>query len=126
MSTLNVDTRIIRAALQRAYSECSVGNPRPLLSVLTDKSNAAFDLVSSGAVSSVTENGQTTEFDLSGPNGAPSSSVMLAIWTYLIELHERAVSALPADSDDPLIFAQICSYLRPITGYVDDWRFCRQ
>jgi len=118
---MNVGNKIILAALRKAYGEIVPTNPvtLQLRAKLLANSADSFSTISGGAIKSVTANSQTTIF--MGAGESVDATDLVGIWSYLIELYDRAFTKLGSGQTDVLLEALMETYLRDVTGYTSDW-----
>ena len=119
---MSVNTRVALAALRSALAECGAATGKKLKAVLDAKASEKFDAVSGGAISQSSGSGRSVSFFGAGGSNDPTAGDMVEVYIYLRELYDRALAALGATTD-ALLAAQMETYLRPVKGYVNDWRF---
>lgn len=96
--------------------------PKPSLRVsLQAKADAQFALVSSGSIREVSANGQNVT--LSNDPMAITPQSVLDAWTYLVDTFDRAYAALGGTPTDDLVEAKMETYLRPVTGYTNNFMY---
>ena len=119
---MNVDARIIVAALHRVWTlDCQSGEgPTRLRDALISRSGVLFDQVSTGGIKAVTANGRSTVFADAGI-GQLTPMETLTVWEYLVELFDRAVGDLGGSPTDLQVEVRMESYIRPITNYTTDF-----
>ena len=120
---MSVNTRVALAALRSALAECGAATGKKLKAVLDAKASEKFDAVSGGAISQSSGSGRSVSFFGAGASSDPTAGDMVEVYIYLRELYDRALVALGAPQTDIAIETQMETYLRPVTGYVNDWRF---
>jgi hypothetical protein len=120
---VNIDIRLVAAALRKTWAECTAVNPAlSLRDRLQFYETAQFKVVSSGVVKSTSANNQHTTFDTSG-EGGPTSAQAVTIYGYLIEQFDRAVSELGGQPTDLQVEQKMETYLRPVTGWTNNWMY---
>jgi hypothetical protein len=122
---MQTDARIGLAALRKAWLECSTARPVvPLRTKLLQESGAAFDVIAGGEFRSTSGSNRHVTLAGSDSNG-PSQSDISVMWTYLIELYDRAVVDLGQVSD-ALLEARMETYLRPVYGTNENWMYLQK
>lgn len=90
------------------------------------RSGEQFDFAETGDISSASANGHAVTL-AKGANETLSQTDVLAVWVYLVELFDRAASALGVDVTDLSVHAQIKTqmetYLRPVCGYTTNFAY---
>jgi hypothetical protein len=122
---MTTDVRIGLAALRKAWLECSAARPVvPLRTKLLQESGAAFDIISGGEIRSTSGSNRHVTLAGSDSNG-PSQSDISVMWTYLVELYDRALAELGAVGD-AAIEARMETYLRPVYGTNENWMYLQK
>ncbi len=118
---LNTDSRFCLAALRSVWGTAA-SRPTSLRDALQAKSDTQFSIVAAGGIKSTSANGQHTIFSEKNGQG-PIPAEVLAVWVYLVELFDRATGELGGTPTDTLVEAKMETYLRPVTGYTDNWMY---
>lgn len=121
---MNIDQRFMLAALRNVWGICKVA-PSPLRDALQAKSDSYFTMVSQGQIKTASGNGQMAELDIQ--SGAPTPSLLLSMWVYLVDMFDNSTTDLKCGGNnaptDTQVEAQMETYLRPITGYTNNWMY---
>ena len=122
---MSVSVRVALAALRSVWAECKAAtDPKPkLIDALNDRAGGGVAALSGGSVRSTSGNGHHVTFSDSSGGNNPTGADMVEMYVYLTELHDRAKSFLGGEPEDQAIETQMELYLRPVTGYQNDWRF---
>jgi len=123
---VDISQRFLLAALRSVWGEISIitPTPPPLRAALQAKSDAQFSMVQNGAVGVVSGNGHHVSFQKGGGEGGEvSPQQVLDAWVYLVEIFDRSFGDLGGTPTDTAVEAQMETYLRPITGYTNNWMY---
>lgn len=124
---MSVSSRIALAALRSLWSECRAARPaKKLKDGLDDKVALKFTAVSSGAIQSTSGSGRSVTFFSTATSNDPSAADLVECYIYLRELYDRALTALGGSPTDAAIETQMETYLRPLSGYQNDWRMLQR
>jgi hypothetical protein len=118
---VNVSGKFLVAALRSAYAEATTVPAVALRAKLLEKSSLSFASVASGSVKSISGNGHTVTLAHSSEGVTPTD--ITEVWSYLIELFDRAYAELTGTPNDAQVEAKMETYMRDVRGYTHDWRY---
>lgn len=123
-SSMSVSQRVALAALRAVWAECNAdpGLNKPSLRLrLESRAFSSVETVLVGGIKSTSGSGRNVTFD-NGQGGGPRQDQIVEMWTYLVELFDRAQASLGGTATDEAVVIRMKLYLRPVKGSLNDWR----
>lgn len=112
-----VKTKHLRGMLEDAWDVCP-NDASTLRETLRNFERAARELISAGAISSISKNSASQTYQYGSTTF--SSEAVAEHWRELIDLHDRVQAAL-TDKSDEAVYAEMMLQLVPVYGFTKDF-----